>query len=280
MVGVFICLLVDAYSPMVVTLVSPPGRVWCLYLACLFLQRLWLLPCGYYFRSGLLVYGCKVALLRLFFGVLLRYLYLQQQLDNQQQMEMHYRLQALQSKIRPHFLFNSMNTIACLITIDPEAAETAVENLSQIFRASLQEDSLVTLTDELALCHHYIAIEQLRLAERLQMNWELPEQIPSINVPSLSIQPLLENAIVHGIQRLSNGGEVTLSIKQRRKVVQVTLINPISQQEQGLKSTDCGNGIALENIKHRLMLYYGDTASFDVNVTSSTYSVTLLFPRQ
>ncbi len=140
-------------------------------------------------------------------GLVLRYFYLQQQLYVQQQLQMQAtmqaRFQSLQSRIRPHFLFNSMNIIASLIDSDPETAERVVEDMSALFRASLSdEEDLVPLAQEISLCERYINIEQLRLGERLHVNWQKNLHNDQHIVPSLCLQPLIENAIYHGIQPL------------------------------------------------------------------------------
>src|SRR5690554_5410204 len=135
-------------------------------------------------------------------GIGLRYLYLQQQLRNQQQGELDARIQALQSRIRPHFLFNSMNSIASLIATEPETAERVVEDLSELFRASLAEPTLIPIDAELALCRRYLEIEKLRLDKRLQVDWQVEPLPASTQIPSLLLQPLLENAVVHGIEPL------------------------------------------------------------------------------
>ena len=135
-------------------------------------------------------------------GILLRYLYVQQQLVNRQQAESQARIESLQARIRPHFLFNCMNTIASLIHVDPAAAEKTVEDLSELFRSNLQKPDLVPLKEEIDLCERYIRIETMRLGEeRLTVNWQRPQQLPETLVPSLLLQPLIENAIIHGIQR-------------------------------------------------------------------------------
>ena len=140
-------------------------------------------------------------------GLVMRYFYVQEQLRVKDRAELKSRIQALQSRIRPHFLFNSMNIIATLIRIDPDAAEQAVEDLSSLFRASLKDSgSEVTLAEELALCERYIRIEQLRLGERLGVEWRIELEPESVALPLLTLQPLLENAIYHGIQPLTGGG--------------------------------------------------------------------------
>ena len=200
----------------------------------------------------------SVLIAAIFSGILLRYLYLQQQLSNQQQAELQSRLQSLQSRIRPHFLFNSMNTIASLISIDPVAAEKAVENLSDLFRGNLQDAGLVPLADEIALCRRYIDIEQMRLADRLEMVWNIQEPITNMQVPSLFLQPLIENAIYHGIQRLTRGGKVVLSITEAHEHIYIHIENPIPVL--AASETDRGHHIALANIEHRLQLHYKNKA--------------------
>ena len=147
----------------------------------------------------------------------LRYNYVRRSLQRREESELHARIQALQSRIRPHFLFNSMNIIASLIPVDPAAAETVVEDLSELFRASLQEEgSEVSIDDELALCRRYMRIEFLRLGKRLNINWQIEVVTDSVRIPLLTLQPLLENAVYHGIQPLPEGGTITVSIKYMR----------------------------------------------------------------
>ena len=122
-------------------------------------------------------------------------------------------LQALQARIRPHFLFNSMNTIASLTHDQPDLAEQAIENLSDLFRASLAAEASISLQQELELTRSYIDLESLRLGERLEVNWHLPEREPSLNLPALTLQPLVENAIYHGIEPLSSGGSIDILIE-------------------------------------------------------------------
>lgn len=214
----------------------------------------------------------------IFSGIVLRYLYLHQQLNNQQQAELRSRLQSLQARIRPHFLFNAMNTIASLISINPKAAEKAVENLSDLFRSSLQDVDLVALEEEIKICRRYIEIEQMRLADRLSMVWQIPESIPVVTVPSLLLQPLLENAICHGIQRLPEGGKITLNIRQVESQVVITIDNPIPVLP--VSQTDQGNHIALVNIKHRLQLHYQDKADLTIEQShkDQLFRITMKIP--
>ena len=209
-----------------------------------------------------------------FAGIALRYFYLTQQLQLRQHAELQARIQALQSRIRPHFLFNSMNIIASLIAVDQEAAERAVEDLSALFRASLGEmNTEVTLGEELELCRSYARIEQFRLGERLTLNWVLNEVPQSLVIPSLSLQPLLENAIYHGIQNLPEGGDVDINIQYDNQRLSIVVSNPYIEVVRA-----SGNHMALQNIEHRLKALYGDEASLTVEKDERNYRVCLQYP--
>lgn len=217
----------------------------------------------------------NLMLAAVFAGIVLRYFYLQQQLRNQQQAELSARIQALQARIRPHFLFNSMNSIASLIDIDPQAAEKMVVDLSELFRASLSDPGLIPLENELELCRRFVAIEQMRLGERLQVTWDVDE-LPGAVIPSLLLQPLVENAIYHGIQPLLDGGTVSISVKAVGSQCQIRVMNPVGDKSQ---SSNKGNGLALHNIRHRLEAHYGAKGSLQVNADASQYEVVLMFSR-
>lgn len=209
-------------------------------------------------------------------GIALRYLYLQQQLRQQQQAQLRSRLEALQARIRPHFLFNSMNIIASLIAVDPDTAEEVVEDLSELFRASLSvKDSLVTFEEELALCRKYVSIEQLRLGERLQIDWQLDEIPYHLKIPSLLLQPLLENAIYHGIQPLPEGGKVMVRGAYQDGMCVITVTNPLPEQ---LAATSGGNQMAVENIRHRLAALYGSNAKLNLQAENGSFIASLSFP--
>lgn len=216
----------------------------------------------------------------IFSGVVLRYLYVQQQWSNQQKAELSARLQALQSRIQPHFLFNSMNSIASLIAVAPDKAEVMVEDLASLFRASLAEPGLVILADELELCRQYLAIEKIRIGERLQTKWllsaELLEQQYRCKIPSLMLQPLLENAIVHGIQPLPEGGLIVikLDIESSRLCVQIDNPRPAVAALDGTR----GNRIALDNVRHRLQAYFGVEARFEAQSQPQDFVVKLSYP--
>jgi len=233
----------------------------------------------------------NLLLAAVFSGIGLRYLYLQQQLRIQQKAEMQSRIQALQSRIRPHFLFNSMNTIASLISVDPEKAELVVVELSQLFRASLREASLVPLKDEIDLCRYYVDIEQMRLGERMQVEWRFEdvdgrelslddERFLARKIPSFLLQPLLENAIYHGIQPLPEGGTIVIWICLAPRQVEIEIRNPMEDSDDSTLALDGrgGNGIALENIRHRLSAYYEGAASLKVVSAGKEFLVKLRYP--
>lgn len=219
----------------------------------------------------------NVIIAAVFTGVVLRYFYLQQQLRNQQQSELQSRIQALQSRIRPHFLFNSMNSIASLIEVDPLLAERMVEDLSDLFRASLSEPGLVSLEKELDLCRRFGRIEQLRLGDRLTINWNITGNIRDVSLPSLLLQPLVENAIYHGVQPLPEGGVVDIDVHVIGGDVRLSVSNPVPQIQASGRKIE-GNGIAMENMKRRLEAYYGSKARTFIVAQAGRFSVQLQFP--
>ncbi|MBB3061039.1 sensor histidine kinase [Microbulbifer rhizosphaerae] len=210
-------------------------------------------------------------------GVVLRYAYVQQQLHNQQQAELGARIQALQSRIRPHFLFNSMNSLASLIAVDPVRAERLVEDLSALFRASLAEPRLVPLEQELALAKRYLEIESLRLGERLYQRWQIADGLGHTEVPAMLLQPLLENAVLHGVARLREGGEIAVQLGVVDGQLQMVIENPLP--EGGPSAPDpAHNGIAMENIRQRLIAHYGSRYHFVAGREGGRYRVQLHLP--
>lgn len=211
-----------------------------------------------------------------FAGIVLRYFYLQQQLRNQQQAELNARIQALQARIRPHFLFNSMNSIASLIDYDPIAAERLIVDLCELFRASLNEPGLVPLQQEIDLCERFIGIEQTRLGSRLKVEWQMAH-VPDTEIPGLLLQPLIENAIVHGIQPLRDGGIIRIHIEEVVETCRIQITNPIGT---GARRTAKGHGLALDNIRHRLRAHFGKQASMTASMDEDQYQVVLILPVQ
>ncbi|MDH5738337.1 MAG: histidine kinase [Gammaproteobacteria bacterium] len=215
-------------------------------------------------------------------GLAFRYFYLAHQLRRKEQAELNSRIQALQSRIRPHFLFNSMNIITSLISVDPETAELVVEDLSTLFRASLTEASgeAVTLEEELQLCDKYIHIESLRLDDRLEVNWRVNVDTREVTIPLLSLQPLIENAIYHGIQPLPEGGAVDIGIEAIEDMIHITIENPVPEASPRLDGVrKDGNQMALENIKSRLSVMYGERASLSTRLDGNRFRVEIIYPK-
>jgi len=209
-------------------------------------------------------------------GLLLRYFYVTNEWRRSVELEARSRIRALQARIRPHFLFNSMNTIASLTRSDPAQAEEAIEDLADLFRFSLSDArAQITLREELEVARIYQRIEQLRLGERLQVRWNVAELPSDAIVPSLLLQPLLENAIGHGIEPLPQGGTVTVLGRCDGDEVVVEIENPVSATARAVRN---GNRMALDNIRQRLELAFPGRASVDVADDGSCYRVTMRFP--
>lgn len=207
--------------------------------------------------------------------VFLRYFYLQQQYRKQLSLESSARLEALQARIRPHFLFNSMNVIASLTRIDPAKAEEAIEDLSDLIRATLDtKDELIPLAIELENGKRYLSIEQLRLGERLQLDWQIDENALAIQVPPLSVQPLLENAVYHGIQMVPEGGTVVVKASLVDKSLLIEVTNPLYKSGEHR-----GNGIALDNIRQRLEVIFKGQAKLSRVAENDMYCVTMKIPK-
>lgn len=210
------------------------------------------------------------------YAVVLRYFYVQHQWRVNLKAQSHAQIQALKARIRPHFLFNSMNTIASLVRIDASKAEKAVEDLSDLFRASLQEDTIHRLRDELALTKSYISIELLRMGDRLEVEWQLDDAAMDVEVPSLCMQPLVENAIYHGIEPVAEGGKINISAQLDNNRLCLSVSNPLSEQSDIKRHK--GNHMAQTNIQTRLSLMYGEKAEFSINSEPKLYEVFIGIP--
>ncbi len=208
-------------------------------------------------------------------GLVLRYFYLQELLLRKQRAELMARVQALQARIRPHFLFNSMNIIASLIMVDPDKAERVVEDLSALFRASLKVEGEVPLNDEIELCQSYLNIEKLRLGKRLEVEWRFENLQPNLRIPALTLQPLLENAIYHGVELGENGGKVTILLAWTGKEINIVITNPYYENK---KSQHKGNNMAVANIKERLQVYYGEKAKLKTVAVGQLFSTQISYP--
>ena len=206
----------------------------------------------------------------------MRYLYVSSEWRRSIVLEAQARISALQALIRPHFLFNSMNTIASLTRTDPRQAEEAVEDLSDLLRANLGSSrNRTSLKQELETAAIYQRIEKLRLGDRLQVRWDVADLPMRALIPSLTIQPLLENAIYHGIELLPDGGEVTVTGKRDGNDLVISMSNPVAT---GTERSKRGNKMAMTNIRQRFELAYGNRAAVEVSEDSGRFTVSLRFP--
>lgn len=207
----------------------------------------------------------------------LRYFYVQYRMKQTIESEARARIQALQARIRPHFLFNSMNTIASLTRTQPALAEEVVEDLAELFRMTLADTrEQITLKEELDLCQRYLHIEKLRLGERLKVTWNMQNLADDTPLPALIVQPLLENAIYHGIEPLPEGGAVYIIGWQDDGIINITVNNPMPPQHPN--NHRAGHGMALENIRERLAIHYGKQGELLLERSDTEYQVRIAFP--
>lgn len=211
-------------------------------------------------------------------GLALRYFYLEFEAKLVLEVQAQARLQALQARIRPHFLFNSMNTIASLTHDEPDLAEQSIENLADLFRASLAAEASVSLQQELALTRSYIELETLRLGQRLRINWRVPAPLPLVSLPALTLQPLVENAIYHGIEPIYEGGVIDINVTSADGFITITIANPVLE-DRSVQHRE-GNQMAVENIRERLHLAFGGAASLSLSEVDELFTVTLKLPGQ
>jgi two-component system sensor histidine kinase AlgZ len=185
------------------------------------------------------------------------------------------RLQALQARIRPHFLFNSLNAVLSLIRHDPRRAETAIEDLAELFRTVMSDNRrLVLLGEEISLCRQYLSLEQLRLGERLRVEWQLDPAAEPALVPPMLLQPLVENAIYHGIEPGIGPGLVRIRAERDGDRLRLQLSNPYHEEHQHRQ----GNRMALANIRERLQLHFDVEARLDTRVAGSRYEIDIMIP--
>ncbi|MDC6168006.1 MULTISPECIES: sensor histidine kinase [unclassified Roseateles] len=185
------------------------------------------------------------------------------------------RLVELQSRIRPHFLFNTLNTAMALVRVDPQRAEGVLEDLSELFRVALAEaDTVVSLEAEVELARRYLDIEQIRYGERLRVQWQLDPAAAGARVPPLLLQPLVENAVRHGVEPNDGGGDVQVSTRARGAEVEILVVNTV-----GAKAKQAGHGLALRNVRQRLRLMHDVAARFEVSQEAQRFTVRILLPR-
>jgi two-component system sensor histidine kinase AlgZ len=186
------------------------------------------------------------------------------------------RLQALQARIRPHFLFNTINAVLSIVRADPRRAETALEDMADLFRMAMEQPrELVALSKEVELARQYLAIEELRLGERLKVLWDIQNMPADALIPPLILQPLLENAVYHGVEPLSEGGTIKIRLYRDGKELHLEVENPVPSQA---KPRIAGNKLALSNIRERLALLFDVEAQYQVESDENEYRVHILIP--
>ncbi len=271
-----------------------PATVFWLVLACLLKRPLARLPRPAQYGAGILLgalaglYGCGMLVLAgllvpapwiasassgaLLAGVLVAVLALRAR--GRMPADTAARLSELQSRIRPHFLFNTLNSAIALVRAEPAKAETLLEDLSDLFRHALvDQGESVTLGDEIALARRYLDIEQVRFGERLQLEWALDPQAGGARLPPLLLQPLLENAVRHGVEPSPSGAQIRISTERRGSTVVIKVTNavPAGPGPQG-------HGVALDNVRDRLRLLHDVQCSFQTGYRDGLYQVRMELP--
>jgi two-component system sensor histidine kinase AlgZ len=193
------------------------------------------------------------------------------------------RLQALQARIRPHFLFNSLNAVIALIRTEPHQAETTLEDLADLFRVLMRDArDIVNLEEEIRLCRQYLSIEKVRLGERLQVQWNIvnlsDELMRRAQVPSLLLQPILENAVHYGVEPAQEPVLIEIEIARKSDSIEIAVVNAMPSSAQVGNSAKAGNHMALQNIRERLALLYDVEAQLSTTVKNGKFVVHLHFP--
>ncbi len=193
------------------------------------------------------------------------------------------RLQALQARIRPHFLFNSLNAVLSLIRTEPRRAETTLEDLADLFRVLMRDARDITsLEDEVRICKQYLSIEKIRLGERLQVRWEATDISDDVlrkaQIPALLLQPLLENAVHYGVEPACEPVLIQIHISRLLDRIEIAVVNPITALAQGDTAASPGNHMALGNIRERLALLHDVEAQLTTVVARGFFEVRLRFP--
>lgn len=190
------------------------------------------------------------------------------------------KLSFLQSKMHPHFLFNTLNSIMSLIKREPDKARKMLANLAALLRASLKEDGSLMgkVKDEINLCSQYLEIEKMRLGDRLIVNWDVDNEVLESQLPRLTIQPLIENSILHGIQNMTEGGVIKIEIKSINNRIKISIVNPKAESTESALDKDAHNNISLDNLSQRLNIYFDGDVAFKVRETDKIYDVEITIP--
>ncbi|GMR19748.1 MAG: sensor histidine kinase [Gammaproteobacteria bacterium] len=209
----------------------------------------------------------------------LGYFMTKQELKQRTASEARARIQALQSRIRPHFVFNAMNIIASLTRSDPAKAETAIEDMSELFRMMLNdEETLVPIKKEIEVAEKYLALESLRLDDRLQVAWNIGKFPRKAIMPTLTLQPLLETAINKGIEPSATGGTITIKLWEENDKIHIHMTNPITHRRGNKRRPEDDEGKTLENISKRFDNHYGDLATLTTDKTEDLFTVKVSLP--
>ena len=207
-------------------------------------------------------------------GGLLRYIALQQRWLEQRQHRAQLELQGLQARLRPHFLYNAMNTIASMIQTRPADAERAIEDLSDLLRDSLEtRAATVSLERELALCRKYLRLSEWRMGERLAVDWRVPDSLAGWRIPPLTLQTLVDNAVRHGVQERADGGTIAIAVQPRGSHLVIEIRNPV-----GTGPGAPGTGTALSDLRRRLVLVYAGEAGLEAGSDQGEYRVVVSIP--
>jgi two-component system sensor histidine kinase AlgZ len=185
-------------------------------------------------------------------------------------------LNALQARIRPHFLYNSLNTAAELTHHNPGAAEHAILALAALSQAAMRSGQSVLLEDEITLSKQYVALETWRFGERLQVDWQIPDEIPALNIPCLTLQPLIENAVYHGVETSEAGATITVELHITTGYITVIVSNPTTVTVTKKRPH---NGMALDNIRQRLNIYYKNKANLTITNKNKVFRVKVVIPK-
>lgn len=212
-------------------------------------------------------------------ALVLRFFLLLDVIEQRSQAEVKARIQSLQSRIQPHFLFNSLNTIAELTATNPQQAEKAIYSLSSLFRSSLNDaEQTHSMQAEIDLCKQYLELERWRMGDRLRLNWNVDaKNLNKVMVPRLILQPLVENAVLHGVQNNEYGGDIEISLYEKRSFIEVVVNNTYDEKKS---KSQKGLGMALENLKERLHAIYDDKQHLKINIDKTTFEVNMRLPKR
>lgn len=230
-----------------------------------------------FYQSNAIIFGLSCSFsTTVTVGAMIGVLFIQERLVDQSTALSRAKVEALQARIHPHFLFNTLNGIVSLISTQPQKAEDAALDFSDLLRANFQDQKIHSLAKEIELTKAYIRIEQMRLGDRLNVQWSIDQRILVNSCPVLLIQPLVENAILHGVSMIDGGGTVEINLEKIDQSIVVRVRNPVAQNND--PSHRQGSGHALGNIKERLVRHFGPSAFFSASIQNNVFSAILSWP--